>query len=187
MKELGAVPAVFPMPVLMIGTYDENGKIDVMNAAWGTQCAADKVLLCLSSSHKTVKNLLKTKAFTVALASPEQVVQADYFGIASGNTTEDKFEKSGLHAEKSAYVNAPVIREFPVTMECELLEEVNTENLHCFVGRIVNTTAAESSLKDDGKLCPVRVNALIFDQFQANYFALGQKVGKAWGSGKELL
>lgn len=126
-KELKSKAVVYPMPVLMIATYDENGKVDVMNAAWGMICEPDKIFLSLSESHKTVKNLKITKAFTVSLADAEHVKEADFFGIASGNTMEDKFERSGLTASKSEKVNAPVIEEFPVTMECELAETVETD------------------------------------------------------------
>lgn len=186
-KDLGKVPAVYPMPVLMIATYDENGKVDVMNAAWGMICGMDKIALCISEPHKTTKNIRKLGAFTVALADAAHVKEADYFGIASGNNTEDKFERTGLTAIKSDKVNAPVIDEFPVTMECELAEIVTTDNFHSVIGNIVNVKADEEVLDENGKIIPEKINALIFDQFRSGYYVSGEKAGQAWSSGKELM
>ncbi len=186
-KDLGKVPAVYPMPVLMIATYDENGKVDVMNAAWGMICGMDKIALCISEPHKTTKNIRKLGAFTVALADAAHVKEADYFGIASGNNTDDKFERTGLTAVKSDKVNAPVIEEFPVTMECELAEIVTTENFHSVIGNIVNVKADEEVLDENGKINPEKLNALIFDQFRSGYYVSGEKAGQAWSSGKELM
>ncbi len=186
-KDLGKVPAVYPMPVLMIATYDENGKVDVMNAAWGMICGMDKIALCISEPHKTTKNIRKLGAFTVALADAAHVKEADYFGIASGNNTDDKFERTGLTAVKSDKVNAPVIDEFPVTMECELAEIVTTDNFHSVIGNIVNVKADEEVLDENGKINPEKLNALIFDQFRSGYYVSGEKAGQAWSSGKELM
>lgn len=185
-KDLGNIPAIYPMPVLMIATYDESGKVDVMNAAWGMMCDMDKVALCISESHKTTKNIRKLGAFTVALADAAHIKEADYFGIASGNNTPDKFERTGFTAVKSDKVNAPVIDEFPVTMECELLETVSTDNFHSVIGKIVNVKADEKVLDENGRINPLKTNALIFDQFQMGYYVSGEKVGQAWSSGKEL-
>ena len=186
-KDLGKVPAVYPMPVLMIATYDENGKVDVMNAAWGMICGMDKIALCISEPHKTTKNIRKLGAFTVALADAAHIKEADYFGIASGNNTDDKFERTGLTAVKSDKVNAPVIDEFPVTMECELAEIVTTDNFHSVIGNIVNVKADEEVLDENGKINPEKLNALIFDQFRSGYYVSGEKAGQAWSSGKELM
>ena len=186
-KDLGKVPAVYPMPVLMIATYDENGKVDVMNAAWGMICGMDKIALCISEPHKTTKNIRKLGAFTVALADAAHVKEADYFGIASGNNTDDKFERTGLTAVKSDKVNAPVIDEFPVTMECELAEIVTTDNFHSVIGNIVNVKADEEVIDENGKINPEKLNALIFDQFRSGYYVSGEKAGQAWSSGKELM
>ena len=112
---------------------------------------------------------------------------ADYYGIATGNKLPDKFAKSGYHAEKSDHVNAPIITEFPVAMECELAEIVDTENLHAVVGRIVNVSADEKVLSDNGKVDPLKLNALIFDQFQSGYYVATEKVGRAWNAGKEIM
>lgn len=185
-KDLGVISAVYPMPVLMVAAYDENGKVNVMNAAWGQIAASDKIALFISEGHKTTKNIRKTKAFTVALADKAHVKEADFFGIATGNKMEDKFERSGLHAVKSAHVNAPVIEEFPVTMECEL-DDIVEGSIHAVVGKIVNVVADESVLAENGKVDPAKLNALMFDQFQNGYYVTGEKVGQAWNAGKELM
>lgn len=185
-KDLGNIPAIYPMPVLMIATYDETGKADVMNAAWGMICGNDKIALCISDAHKTAKNIQKLGAFTVAPADAAHVKEADYFGIVSGNNTPDKFERTGLTAAKSDRVNAPIIEEFPVTLECELAETVKTEHLHCIIGKIVNVKADESVLDENGRVDPAKINALIFDEFRHGYYVSGEKVGDAWSAGKEL-
>ena len=186
-KNLGIVQAVYPMPVLMVAAYDENEKVNVMNAAWGMICNADRIALFIDEDHKTTQNLLKTKAFTVALADRAHMDVADFFGIASGNKMEDKFERTGYHAVKSTFVNAPIIEEFPVVMECELAEVTSTDSFYAIVGRIVNTAAEESVLSENGKVDPAKLDALIFDQFQHGYYVSGEKVGKAWNAGAALM
>lgn len=185
-KDLGVIQAVYPMPVLMVAAYDEKGKVNALNAAWGMICGADRIALFISEGHKTTKNIKATKAFTVSLADKDHMDVADYFGIVSGNKTEDKFERSGYTAVKSNRVNAPIIEEFPVVMECELAEVVKTDSFHAVVGKIVNTAAEESVLGENGKVDPARLNALTFDQFQHGYYATGEQVGQAWDAGMAL-
>ena len=185
-KDIGKIPAIFPMPVLMIGTYDENGKVDVMNAAWGQVCDNDRIILSLTESHKTVKNIKLNKAFTVALADRVHVEAADYFGIVSGNNAEDKFERTGYHAVKSDKVNAPIIEEFPIVMECELTEIIDTESIYGIVGKILNTKVDESALSENGKVDVRKLDALMFDQFQSGYYTVGEKVATAWNAGLDL-
>lgn len=185
-KDLGVVPAICPLPVLMIGTYDENGVPDVMNAAWGTMCGMDKVAVCLGS-HKTTDNIAQTGAFTVALADAQHVREADFFGIASGRKTPDKFSRSGMTAAKSARVNAPIVEEFPLTMECTLLEEVRTQSLHMFVGRIVNVVADEAVLDENGKVDAAKLGAIAFEQFSSGYRTLGDRIAGAWDVGAPLM
>ena len=186
-KDLGVQPAIFPMPVLMVAAYDENGTVGVMNAAWGMICGHDKIALFIDEGHKTTQNIKAVKAFSVSLADKEHMDVADFYGIATGNKMPDKFEKSGYHAEKSSHVNAPVITEFPVTLECELAEIVETENMYAVVGTIVNVSADEKVISENGKIDPLKVNALIFDQFQAGYYVATEKVGQAWNAGKALM
>lgn len=186
-KDLGKQPAIFPMPVLMVAAYDEKGTVQVMNAAWGMICGMDKIALFIDENHATTKAIRQTKAFTVSIADRDHMDVADYYGIATGNKMPDKFEKSGYHAEKSRHVNAPVITEFPVALECVLTEIVETENLHAVVGTIVNVSADEKVLSENGKVDPVKLNALIFDQFQSGYYVATEKVGQAWNAGKEIM
>ena len=186
-KNLGVVPAVYPMPVLMVAAYDETGKVNVMNAAWGMICNMDRIALFIDEDHKTTQNILKTKAFTVSIADRDHMDVADFFGIATGNKMPDKFERTGYHAVKSSFVNAPVIEEFPVVMECELAEIAENESFYCVVGKIVNTAAEENVLSENGKVDPAKLNALIFDQFQSGYYVSGEKVGKAWNAGAGLM
>lgn len=186
-KDLGVQPAVFPMPVLMVAAYDENGVVNVMNAAWGMVCDHDKIALFLDEDHKTTKNIKSVKAFTVSIADKEHMDAADFFGIATGNKMPDKFAKTGYHAEKSAYVNAPVITEFPVALECELAEIIDTENMYAIIGTIKNVSADEKVIDENGKINPLKLNALIFDQFQYGYYVATEKVGQAWDAGKALM
>ena len=185
--DLGPVPAVCPMPVLIVSAYDGDGGINLMNAAWGMICQTDKIALFIDEDHRTTQNILATKAFTVGLADRKSMVPADYVGIVSGNKVPDKFERSGLHAVRSRHVDAPVIEEFPVTMECELAEVVKTENMYAVVGRIVNVCADEWVVGEDGKIDISKVEILMFDQFEWNYNVLGGTVGKAGRIGKELM
>lgn len=185
-KDLGKQAAVFPMPVLMVAAYDQGGTVQVMNAAWGMISSGDKIALFINERHATTKAIHQTGAFTVSIADHDHMDVADYYGIATGNTLPDKFVQSGYHAEKSAHVNAPVITEFPVTMECELAEVVQTENIHAIVGTIVNVSADEKVIGENGKVDPEKLNALAFDNFQSGYYLVNQKVGQAWSAGKEL-
>ncbi|MBQ8691862.1 MAG: flavin reductase [Synergistaceae bacterium] len=186
-KDLGKQSAVFPMPVLIVAAYDENRNIQAMNAAWGMICDLDKIALFIDEDHATTKAIRKTKAFTVSIADKQHMAPTDFFGIATGNKMPDKFAKSGCHAEKSAHVDAPVITEFPVTMECELAEVASTENIHAVVGKIINVSADEKVLADNGKVDPVKLNALIFDQFQSGYYVAAEKAGQAWNAGAALM
>ena len=186
-KDLGLVQAVYPMPVLMVAAYDENEKVNVMNVAWGQICDDDKIILFIGEGKRTWLNIRASKAFTVALADRAHMDAADFFGIASGNKISDKFERTGYHAVKSDKVHAPIIQEFPVVMECELLEFLHTDYVDGIVGRIVNVKAEESVLAEDGKIDPEKTDALMFDQFRHGYYVTGEKAGKAWNAGMALM
>ena len=129
-KDIGAFPAVYPMPVLMVAAYDANEKVNVMNVAWGQICDMDKIILFIGEGKRTWLNIRESRAFTVALADEAHMDVADFFGIASGNKMDDKFERTGYHAVKSDKVHAPIIEEFPLVMECELLEFLESEHVH---------------------------------------------------------
>ena len=186
-KDLGVLPAVFPMPVLMVAAYDGDGTVNVMNAAWGTICGMDKIALCIDEDHKTTQNVRVSKAFTVSIADRAHMDGADFFGIATGNKMPDKFVRSGYHAVRSARVNAPIVTEFPVALECELAEIVSTDHFHGVIGRIVNVSADDSVLAEDGKVDPEKLDALIFDQFRSGYYTAGARAGKAWNAGVALM
>lgn len=186
-KDLGVKPYLYPMPVLMIATYGENGKVDVMNMAWGGICASDMVALNISEDHKTSKNIKEKGAFTLSIADVPHLAQADFFGIASGNTMDDKFERSGLHAVKSTRVDAPVIEEFPITLECKVAEVEHTKYGFRVLGEIVNVLAEDTVLDEQGRIDPQKINAFVFDQFQSGYYAIGDKVGTAWQSGRPYM
>ncbi len=186
-KDLGIQQAVFPMPVLMVAAYDENGKVNAMNVAWGQIAGSDKIYLCIGKGKKTLSNILASGAFTVSLADKAHMKEADFLGIASGNKMDDKFERTGLTAVKSEKVNAPVIEEFPVVMECEFLEELDTGNIHGVVGRIVNVMADEEALDAEGKLDVTKLSLLMFDNSKHGYFVAGDQVGTAWSEGMGLM
>ena len=186
-KDLGVVPAVYPMPVLMVAAYDKNEKVNVMNVAWGQICDEDKIILFIGEGKKTWLNIRESKAFTVSLADKAHMDAADFFGIASGNKIDDKFERTGYHAVTSDKVHAPVIDEFPVAMECELLEFLHSDYVDGIVGKIVNVKADEAVLDDKGKIDPEKLQALIFDQFRHGYYVTGEQVGKACNAGAALM
>ena len=186
-KDLGTLTAVFPMPVLMIGTYGENDEIDVMNCAWGQICDYDKIILFLAQDRKTLSNMKLNSGFTVSIADREHLSEADYFGMVSGNRTKDKFARTGMHAVPSDRVRAPIIEEFPVVMECILSEIIDTEHVFGIVGTIVNVKADESVITKDGKIDAGAMNALLFDPFENSYYTVGEKAGRAFHDGAALI
>ncbi len=181
-KNLGSKAAIFPMPVLMVGTYDKEGNVDVMNAAWGMMADMNEVILNLTETHKTVKNIKETGCFTVSIADSLHTKEADYCGIVSGNNTPNKFQKSGLTAIKSEFVNAPIIDDFPIVMECKLKEFTN----YGVVGEIVNVSVDEKILDSDEKIDSSKIHALIYDTFNHGYYEVGNKVGQAFHDGQKL-
>ena len=179
-KDFGAKSTVYPMPVLMIATYSEDGTPDVMNAAWGMITDASEITISLSE-HKTTENLRKKGAFTVSMATEETVVACDYVGIVSAKDEPDKFTKAGFHAVKSGKVDAPLIEELPMALECT----VKSYEDGILTGTIVNVTADESILTD-GKIDPSKLKPITFDPVNNTYIGLGQKVGNAFQDGKKL-
>lgn len=182
-KDFGAKPLTYPQPVLIIATYDEDGTANAMNAAWGGISRANEISMCLSAGHKTVKNLLKTGAFTVSMGDAAHVAGCDYVGIASGNKESDKLKKAGFTVTKSERVNAPIINELAVCLECKLISY--DEETCRLVGEIVNVSVDESAMTD-GKVDVAKVQPISFDPFNNTYHVLGEKVGDAWSSGKNL-
>jgi len=183
-KSFGAKPLSYPQPVWIIATYDENGVPNAMNAAWGGISEEKEISVCLSPGHKTCLNFAKTGAFTVSMADAAHVAGCDYVGISTGNKTEDKFARAGFTATKSELVNAPIINELAVCLECRVIS-YDTES--CILrGEIVNVSVDESAMTD-GKVDVAKVAPICFDPFNRAYHVLGEKVGDAWGSGKPLL
>ena len=183
--KLNHTEGIFPMPVLMVATYNEDGSVNVMNAAWGTMQERGFVALNLTETHKTVKNIKARKAFTVSIADAAHVVEADYFGVVSGNRELKKFENSGLAATKSEVVDAPVINEFPLCLECEFIEYQSNAYGVGVIGKVVNLTADEHVVVD-GKIDMSLVNAIAFDPYTHGYYSVTERVGEAFKDGLKL-
>lgn len=183
-KNFGVKTWLYPMPVFIVAAYDENGKPNAMNAAWGGIYTDDMVGICLAEGHKTTQNILATKAFTVSMATADHVAACDYVRLVSGKKEPDKFAKAGFHAVKSEFVNAPVIEELPMTLECELVS-YDQESNH-LVGRIVNVSAAEEILDENGQIDPARLKPITYDPIHHHYLVIGEKAGNAFSDGKAL-
>ena len=171
------------MPVLIVGTYYENGTPNAMNAAWGGIYDTNQVMVCLADDHKTTENIKKTEAFTVSFATSKTVAPCDYVGIVSANDVPDKFERAGFHAQKSEYVNAPIIEELPMTVECKLIK-FNEDGI-C-IGEIVNVSADDSILDENGKVDVKKLDPIIYDSVTHAYWNFGDKVGQAFSDGKKI-
>lgn len=183
-KNFGAKPYMYPQPVLIIATYGEDGTPDAMNAAWGGIRDMNRIAMYLSAGHKTVKNILARKAFTVSMADAAHVAACDYVGIVSGNVVPDKLEKAGFHTTKSEFVDAPLIDELPMALECKFVSfDTETELL---VGEIINVCAEERVLGENGKIDPAKLRPITFDPVNNDYLVLGEKVGNAFRDGKSL-
>ena len=180
-KNIKTTEAIFPMPVLMVATYNEDGSIDVMNAEWGTMLERNKVILNLTETHKTVQNIKERKAFTVSIADSKHVIEADYFGVASGNNTPNKFENSKLTAVKSENVDAPIINEFPICIECEFIEYGDCG----VIGKVINTSVDESVMNGD-KVDIEKLSAIAFDPYTHGYYTVTKRVGNAFKDGLQL-
>ena len=182
-KNFGSQHWLFPQPVLMIATYNEDGTPDIMNAAWGGISDSDEISISISNTHKTAKNLLKRGAFTVSFATAEQVAACDYVGLVSGNKVPDKLARAGFHAVKSEFVDAPLVEELPMALECRVRSyDTETDILR---GEIVNVCADETILTD-GKIDPAKLRPIVFDPVNHDYLELGAKAGKAFGEGNKL-
>lgn len=181
-KDFGAKPFLFPQPVMIIGTYDEKGNANAMNAAWGGIVGNNEIIMELSN-HKTTDNLAITKAFTVSIADVEHLAACDYVGIVSGNKVPDKMEKAGFTTTKSNFVNAPIINELPLTLEC-VLTKVIDENK--YLGEIKNVSIDEKILGEDGEIDLNKFTPLTFDVAHYGYYQLGKKVGDAFKDGNKL-
>lgn len=183
-KNFGSKPWCYPQPVFILAAYDAEGNPCAMNAAWGGIFYDDQIFLCISAHHKTTLNIQQSKAFTVSMADVDHLVACDYVGVVSGNKVPDKFARAGFTATKSEFVNAPIIDQLPMTMECELISY--DPEMCTLTGRIVNVSADESILDENGKIDPAKLRPITFDPVNNNYLAIGDKVGKAFGDGLAL-
>ncbi len=183
-KNFGAKAMCYPMPVFIIGTYNADGTPNAMNAAWGGISEETEITICVDSGHKTAENLKARMAFTVSMATAGAMTACDYVGIVSGNKEPDKFAKAGFHAVKSEFVDAPLIAELPMALECEVISY--DEETCRLVGRIVNVSAEESVLGDNGKVDVRKLRPITYDPMNHQYLVLGEKVGQAFHDGTAL-
>ena len=183
-KNFGAKPMCYPMPVYIIGTYGADGTPNAMNAAWGGISEETEISICISADHKTTENILSRQAFTVSMATAKYIAACDYVGIVSGNKVPDKFARAGFHATKSQFVDAPLIDELPMALECALIS-YDPESCR-LVGRIVNVSADESVLGENGKVDVSKLQPITFDPMNNHYLVLGEKVGQAFHDGVVL-
>ena len=184
-KNLGSAGELFPQSVFIVGSYDEEGVPNAMNVAWAGECTRNEIVINIGD-HKTTDNILKRNAFTVAPADAAHVVEADYFGIATGRKT-NKAEGSKLTFVKSQFVDAPVIEEFPLTMECKVKAIQDWEGEKRIVGEVVNTCVDESILDEEGRVDFDKMRPIVYDSTRRIYRVVGEVVGSAWESGKALM
>lgn len=183
-KNFGAKPLLYPQPVFIIATYGEDGTPNAMNAAWGGISEENEITICISAGHKTTKNILSRRAFTVSMADADHVTECDYLGIVSGNDNPNKLESCGFHTTKSEFVDAPIINELPMAVECKL--KSYDENTCRLVGEIVNVSADERVLNEKGKVDSALLKPITFDPMNDTYVVLGETVGKAFFDGLKL-
>ena len=183
-KNFGAKPMCYPMPVYIIGTYNADGTPNAMNAAWGGISEDKEISICVDSAHKTAENLIARKAFTVSMATAKCIAACDYVGIVSGNKEPNKFAKAGFHATKSEFVDAPLIDELPMALECRVISY--DEETCLLVGEIVNVSADESILGENGKVDVAKLQPITYDPMNHHYLILGEKVGQAFHEGAVL-
>ena len=183
-RDFGKKTVITPLPVLILATYDENGVPNAMNAAWGGQYDANEIFVSLAS-HKTTDNLKLKQAFTVSFATADTVIESDYFGIASGRG-ENKIAKAGFTAVKSAHVDAPIIEQYPLTLECVVKELQEDTEGFILIGEVVNMSADESILTD-GKIDLAKLKPIMFDSASNQYRVIGEAVADAFSCGKKLI
>ena len=183
-KNFGAKAMCYPMPVFIIGTYNADGTPNAMNAAWGGISEETEITICVDSGHKTAENLLARRAFTVSMATAKMLAACDYVGIVSGNKEPEKFSKAGFHATKSEFVDAPLIDELPMALECAVISD--DEEPCRRGGRIVNVCADESVLGENGKGDVAKLQPITYDPMNHHYLVLGEKVGQAFQVGTAL-
>lgn len=186
MKNFKADAWMLPQPVLVLGTYDADGTPNAMNAAWGGQWDYKEIFISLGS-HATTDNLLRKGDFTVAFATVDTLVGADYVGLVSGRKVKDKVARTGWTVRKAEHVDAPVFENFPVTLECRIKQILEPSETGCYViAEIVNICADEKYLAADGKPDVAAMRLITFEPCHHTYIELGQTAGKAFSDGNAL-
>lgn len=186
MKSFASKPWILPQPVLIIGTYDKEGKANAMNAAWAGHWDMKEIMISMGS-HATTENLKRKGEFTVAFATKSTMVAADYVGLVSAKNDPEKMDKTGWHVEKATQVDAPVFTDFPMTLECRIKEKYDESGSGFnLVAEIVNILADEKYLAEDGNPDIEKMELITYDPVHHGYIQLGSKVGQAFSDGKAL-
>ena len=186
MKSFGVKPWMLPQPVLIIGTYSEDGTPNAMNAAWGGQWDRGEIMISMGA-HATTENLAHSADFTVAFATKDTMVASDFVGIVSAKSNPDKMQKTGWTAVKSENVNAPVFTNFPMTLECRIKHKIDeSEEGYYIVAEVVNILVDEKYLNDEGQPDVQKMGLITYEPVSHSYVALGEAVGKAFSDGKQL-
>lgn len=182
-KNFGPKAWMYPQPVLIIATNNADGTANAMNAAWGCISDMNQIGIYISQTHKTAENIRQRKAFTVSMATKNQLVPCDFVGVVSGNKDPEKFNKTGWHTHQSEFVDAPIVEELPMTLECKLVS-IDPES-ELVLGEIVNVCADESILTN-GQIDPMKLQPICYDCCNHAYVSLGEQVGKAFKDGFAL-
>jgi len=183
-KNFGAKPLLNPKPVLVVGTYNDDGTANAMVVAWGGVAGADRITVCVSGRHKTAENLVKRGEFTVSVATADRVAQVDYLGLVSGHEVPDKVERAGFRAVRSEFVDAPLFEQLPFALECRMLSW--DQESHLLLAQVVNICAEERVLDEEGRVDMALLQPIVYDSAKRDYFILGDKVGDAYGEGNKL-
>ncbi len=183
-KKIRTVPALFPMPVILIATYNEDGTVDVMNAAWGCAYDTTQIQLNISESHKTTENIRRTGVFTVTVADASHVAEADYVGLVSASQVKDKFARTGLKAHKSDLIDAPILDDFAICMECK---SIDFQGEYGVLGEILRLSVDEEYLDKDGKVDVEKLRIIAYDPFNHGYYVVDKKVGNAFSDGRKFM
>lgn len=186
MKSFGQKPWILPQPVLIIGTYDKDGNPNAMNAAWGGQWDSKEIMISMGA-HATTENLDNCPDFTVAFATEDTMIAADFVGIVSAKNDPKKMQRTGWQAVKAENVNAPVFTDFPMTLECRIKQKLDESESGCYlVAEIVNILVGEDYLEEDGNPDVEKMRLITYDPVHHGYISLGKRIGNAFNDGKQL-
>ena len=183
-KNFGVKPYLYPMPVLIIGSYDADGVANAMNAAWGGISEVNQISICVDDTHKTADNITARGAFTVSVGTAAQMAACDFVGLVTGHEMPDKLHRTGWTVVKSEFVDAPLFAELPMTLECKLISY--TKETCTLIGEIVNVSIDDSVLDEKGDVDVQKLNPLVYDPVNSVYYKLGEKAGNAFHEGEKL-